>query len=990
MLRPNMKLSWAANVALLFGCFVAGAQPIPVYENRASVTDPQIDATAFVNRGQFNITATDQPYDTQNTLYYTNFAGAAITGSGGFLFDFVGTNGLRSPSSSWLNNGSITFATAGSGGFSGGGSSGTTAGSFFSTSPTSWVLVDATNILNRGGVTVDVNGLIRLRGSAVNLSRSGLRAGVDPLAPITPGTSQGLIYSNEIGITENYWGVGQNNALDPAAVGPYDLAALTGKPVQSSIFEALDASSLTNFVNLPPLQRPATNVFAVTNAVSATNWVIQAVFINTNSPDPQFKIDVKFGSARDVTVPGSKMPIVQFSFEDIDTITAEPYTNFLYVLDTLGGITNSFLQTNRSTRVDQKPSNFTLTRVTPKEWAKAVTNNVTYKPDLLYNSTYASQTVTNWYSGYSANIGQGVVSAGFGRFGSTKIAAFSHPTNKAGRIEVEADRLDVSLTRFRSEGLLSLKAKELVGTPYKLDAAVVSLDVGSTNGSLTVSNLIQPIVRRFNGVINLYSAVWTNQTFVAVPDPATPGSMITNTIDIRCHALIVDHQFITRVPVQTYRFAATTPGLVLLDAISAVETFTVDSPDIVLRAPVNTLSNPITAETFPSVTNLVVRSSLMSQYDVHLGSPIRPITNFVSSGFVSGSTVDMDVSSFSNFGQVQTTVGDLTLNALTNVLHGGQLISRASLFINADEFTFTNSTLQAGYEAKNPNTGNTNYSAGQLRLNVVTKLSDLGSTASNSITVYDGFHLLRKPVSGDLLGSTITSKVSRFAEAVHTWAGADLGAVPAGYSNNAALGTLLLDGRELSLFTFASATGSPAALYVNHLVLANFASNVTSSLNIAPDFTLYFADSNIPADQLDGLFGGRVKWVKSYVGAGSAAAVTLSTGRVVLMNRALVASTVEDSDNDGMPNALDPYPFEPASLRIGVRVVDSPLHGAEISWAGTPGSRYRVEVASSLESQDWQLLSNVENSAESPGSVSVLDASETSEQPRFYRVVQDR
>lgn len=991
MLSPNLKLWRAVATALLFRGFAVDAAPMPVYENRGEASSPQIDATVFLNRGTFAVSSGDLPYQTQNTLAYTNFAGATISGSRGFWFDLVDTNGLHRPSAHWVNQGTISFsAPTFSFGFGGGGG-GTSIGSsggLFSSPDTSWILVDATNIVNRGGLTVDGNGLIRLRGSSVNLSRSGLRAGVDPFAPLRPGVSLGLSYQNELGITDNHWGVGLNNLLDPAAVGPYDLAVLTGNPANSGPHEVLDASGFTNLVTLPLLSQ-ATNVFAVTNAPSPTNWVIQAVFINTNSTDAAFKIDVKFGAVRDSSVPGGRMPIIRYSFEDVDTITAEPYTNFVYVLDTLGGITNSVLQTNRSTRIDQKPSNFIVTRVTPREWAAATGTNAIFRGDLFYNSTYASQTVTNWYSGYSVDIGEGGGATGGFSF-ATNIPEVDHPTNKPARIEIEADRLDLSLARFRSEGLLSVKAKELVGTPFKLDATVVNMDLGLSSGSLNVTNLIQPLVRRFNGTVNLYSAIWTNLALIPAPDPATPGSFITNTIEIRCHALIVDHLFATRVPVETYRFVAKAPQVVLSDRVSAVEGFVIDSPNIDIRASLDAQTNVITSASFPSVVNLTNRAQLTTTVALRLGGTTNPVPYFENSGNISGATVDVDAKSALHSGEISSFVGDLTLNVGNLKLEAGSVLSRAHLLINADDFKLTGSRLQAGYEARNLNTGNTNYFNGQLRLNVGTRLTDGGVGASNAITVYDGFHLLRKPSEGDLLGTTITSKVSRFAESYNTWAAADLGAEAAGFSNNSALGRLVLDGRPLSLFTFASATGSKAALYVNHLIFTNYTTNVSLALNISPEFTLYFADSNLNPDQLDGLLDGRLRWVKGYAGAGSSTAVTLSTGRVVMMNRALVASETEDSDNDGVPNALDSAPFEPASLKIAVRLVNEPTKAAEISWAGTPGERYRVEYSHRLEGGEWEGLTSLVNEAVNPGAVSVIDASSDPEKPRFYRVIQDR
>lgn len=154
------------------------------------------------------------------------------------------------------------------------------------------------------------------------------------------------------------------------------------------------------------------------------------------------------------------------------------------------------------------------------------------------------------------------------------------------------------------------------------------MDLGLTTGSLNVSNLIQPIVRRFNGTINLYSAIWTNFALIPAPDPATPGSFITNTIEIRCHALIVDHAFATRVPVETYRFAAKAPHVVLNDRVSAVEGFVIDSPDIDIRASLDAQANAISATNFPSVINLTNRAQLTTS--VALGLEAAPIRFLIS------------------------------------------------------------------------------------------------------------------------------------------------------------------------------------------------------------------------------------------------------------------------------------------------------------------------------------------------------------------------
>lgn len=981
------KLWMVAVAALAFPGFMAGAQTSPVYENRGSVSNPMVDATTFLNRGLFDVSSFDQPYDTQNTRNYTNFAGATISGSGGFRFEFVdGGTGTRGDASNFANLGSIAFT--GGGGF-GGFSSGS--GSLFSSYSSSWIVVNASNILNRGGLSVDSEGLIKLSGSNVSIARSGLRAGEDPFVPIREGNVFGDQYSNDAGVTDLYWGVGQNNVLDPAGPGPFNLAVLTGAQASSGAHEVLVRSGRTNRVSVS-----APTGFALTNQVSPTNLVVQVVFVNTNSTDPQFKVDVKWGEPRIGDLPGAKMPIVRFTFEDIDTITTEPYTNYVYLLDSLGALTNGVLITNIN-RVDQRPHNYVVTRVTPDEWETAGPTNAIYTPDLIVNPNLAAAQVTNSYAAYRAQIGTSTTttpSFGGGGFFGGSIPELTHPTNLPGRVEIDADRLDLSLTRFRTDGLLSVTAKELVGSaPYKLDSEAVSVNVGNPGSSLVVSNLIQPIVRRFNGVVTAWSGIWTNQTFVTGPDPNDPALQVTNTVDIRYHVLIVGHQFITRVPVQTYKFIAQAPHVVLRDAVSVVEDLQIDSPSVDVRAQLSTQSNPITESSFPSLVNLTNRSSISTPAGLTLGSASRPVAQIVNGGVISGSILQITAGELVNGGEMESTVGDAVIQAQNVKFEtAGTLSSPANVWITADDLKAEGSQINAGYEARNQTSGNTNYFPGAIILNVATRLADTGVTASNVWTVYDGVQMASKPAQGDLLGTRLVSKVNRFAEAVHIWAGEDRGATAAGYVDNSALGTLVLDGRTFSLFTFRSGSTNPAALYVDSLVLTNYAADPTAALNIEPGFTLYFAECNLPADSLDGAFDGRLRWVKDYAGALSSVPVRLSSGRQVLMNRSLVASSVIDSDGDGVANSLDSAPFEPAAIRVNVRMLSGTTPArAQISWAGTPGNRYRVEYSNRLDGSGWQTLTEYDPQNSAADVMSVTDTvTGTDEEPRFYRVVEIR
>ena len=70
---------------MLFPFAVAAQQPI--YISPAHVyTPPNVDATAFYNAGIWYIYTSPYPFQTQNTLNYTNVG--SMTGAVGWEFDF--------------------------------------------------------------------------------------------------------------------------------------------------------------------------------------------------------------------------------------------------------------------------------------------------------------------------------------------------------------------------------------------------------------------------------------------------------------------------------------------------------------------------------------------------------------------------------------------------------------------------------------------------------------------------------------------------------------------------------------------------------------------------------------------------------------------------------------------------------------------------------------------------------------------------------------
>src|SRR5439155_7475815 len=105
-----------------------------------------------------------------------------------------------------------------------------------------------------------------------------------------------------------------------------------------------------------------------------------------------------------------------------------------------------------------------------------------------------------------------------------------------------------------------------------------------------------------------------------------------------------------------------------------------------------------------------------------------------------------------------------------------------------------------------------------LSFSATNLLTDTDYPGANSWSVGDGVNLWARPAAGDLRGTTIQSTAPIFGEVLNFWAGEDRGCAPAGFTNNGALGRLILDGGDDSQFTFRG-TGAQNGLYVDYLEL---------------------------------------------------------------------------------------------------------------------------------------------------------------------------
>src|SRR5207248_33114 len=183
---------------------------------------------------------------------------------------------------------------------------------------------------------------------------------------------------------------------------------------------------------------------------------------------------------------------LKLSLTSTNIVSVTPDVSSIYLVDTLASETNRGFYTNLSTIFTLRPQNYLLERLEPDEYKNGFILTNLFPPvptDLLYKTTFASAIVTNEYAGYSAfvdNIASRPPSIPAGTV-----------TNLPGRIEVIADSLDISRTRFRADGLLNIQARHLVSSTNTLvDCENLSYTLGSTNGNLKIQNLALQSVSR--------------------------------------------------------------------------------------------------------------------------------------------------------------------------------------------------------------------------------------------------------------------------------------------------------------------------------------------------------------------------------------------------------------------------------------------------------------------------------------------------------------
>jgi hypothetical protein len=824
----------AYSLSLLSGVILtplAGMATDSIYINTGAINNsniPEVDATNFFNSGTWNIFGLALPYQTSHTLNYTNTG--TMVSSVGWEFDYgpLPLIGERGWSASFVNNSAAATIQA---------IDGTVTSPHGSQNLTtaSYLWVSATNIINKGMLLADPNGQIILNGSTVNLSRSQLL--VDGTLA-SSGFVSGTNFALDAGLYPESWAQSNMPAqnLPPGISLPImNIPNLWDGNTATAPAYAVQNNCTSNYNFGPLLSFMPTVSDSMDTKVGPTNETRQAVFVAIS--DPNIVAQVAWTPSSNPTN-YFQTAAVQLAATLTNPFTLAPEDSSIYVVDTLGSETNRglYVDTNVSSfyvcsgKLFQ-PANYTVSRSEPAAFAVGVPGLGRPPGNFFDDPTFVFTAASNSYSAYSVFVDD---------LASNPSGA--NATNLPGVIQINAKDLDLTRTWLAGQGGILIQASNLVSSAGAIvDCQNLSYYLGSTNGFLNLTNMAKQQVSRLRGTLNMWSAVWTNL------QPVTVGTNQT-TNNIGCSILIVDATGLSStVPVTVQNLVMHSTNSTLSDSLTVAQTLLLDGQGVKILGQL-TLSGALqdwTSVLAPNLLYFTNNGFLSVPNNAHFGDDTAvPYTEFINNGtgqylggaIVAGSQTidsqDIQISNAVNY----TSIGSFLAKAASIEVTGLPGYFSNSVYAAAD-ISFYANTMQVRQSGL--------YANGSLNFSVTNSLSDGG--AANSFICNNGFNLSVKPLTGDLLGSTLTSIASGNNAVVDsTWAGEDRGPDYTGFTDNAALGTLALVAQNYlpqftPLFVFSPATGSNA-LYVMTLDLSGLTTNpsdLANMIQINPGMKIY-------------------------------------------------------------------------------------------------------------------------------------------------------
>ena len=483
-----MKRPILTGLAGLAICSAALGRTDPSYINNLvhifnpPSAPPVIDATNFINNVAFIDNTFNSvfitPYATANTVNYTNFG--VLGALEGFRFDTFNTQTASYTNAANVYNG--VGAVINCGGTNDGPYFSTNAAFFFSANG-AICLASATNIINLGTIEMGPDGLLSLQGQNVSLSGGLLNM---------EGFETGDVFGTA-GMFAGYWGLGQTPTYNPVAYfGPNGASAPGPYWVTNRYYTAYETQlyvpQATAYMNT------ITNAITVistdgTNTSYGIGVAYQIVFLQT-ADDTNISHRVYFFGDS----------VVEWAWPSTNVITGLAQTNHLYLEDDLIGITNLVLVTNGVAPPNTAyaptfiPTNYYIYRGEQFFFGPAAT------PGLPQGTIAPNTNFTTAFTAYEALFEP-----------TTEIVsdmAGQTYANMPGRIEVTATKqLDLSSSRIAGLNYVQLTATNnfTLDPNTRILTAVADYNLGVTNATLTVSNLLAPTCPRLNGYMDLFS-----------------------------------------------------------------------------------------------------------------------------------------------------------------------------------------------------------------------------------------------------------------------------------------------------------------------------------------------------------------------------------------------------------------------------------------------------------------------------------------------------
>jgi hypothetical protein len=838
----------------------------------------------------------------------------------------------------------------------------------------------ATNIINPGTVDVGASGLMQFTGQGADLSRSTLYIEGSLLGQIFTGS--GLLFnffnSSQNFSATGFFGTDTNQDWNPGVdLGAnYAISSFSGYTLQGNILFA-NVLSLTN----------STSYFKVD--LNGTNGAtVRAVFLMDTSVNVATNVYLQPAGASGLL--GTGTADVEWIGSYLNPATGQTVSNYLYLNDDylLGASTNVFLYGGNGGANSGIPDNFTFTTSSTELLTGPVTSQ--------FLNVFPNFVITNPYSYFNGQLIASTVATN--KSASNPSGAL---TNLPGRLQITATKdLNLTLAQISGQNYMSLiatnqyegSAGASIASPYS------DINLGVTNGFMTISNLLAAGIPAWSGSLSAWSTRWTN---------VDATGFVT---DYR--VLLVQSQLSPTTPpqVQTLKLHATN-SLVISDVLNVFSSLYIDAQNLTLTTNLpgygataldgeinwNNNANLGTGQ-FPNLLWLTNNGAIRSLGFAQFGSAATTYGAVINNGLIADQGSTIYASNFLSSGIISNGVGNFLLQSKTATITNGSITANGDISITAGSLLTSNLLL----------------SGRSLTLTVTNSISDTGPTNGSfwsvggvhSLQFAGGFSLPIKPSTGDLLGTTITNTGLANYVVNNTWAGVDRGYSNSGYTNNAALGRLVLDplGTTTRIhFGGTGGTGVSNALYVDCLILLDQATNLASG-NI-PEFTfntnfvIYYAQALqngvSVAEKINNANTNHLRWIPTYAGYFSSTNLVYPAGVTNTFNAALAASTDIDSDGDGKVNAQDPTPFFVASeLNFSLTLTNRPPPSVRIQWTTIPSATNFLYYKTNLLSPSWSLFTNFispQTYNPNPGvdnyeatNVSVFDV--VTNVPHFYQV----